>query len=392
MSTSVRFFHNGTGGVDGMAGAPSLSGTAGSLIAVLDACLVDGWGTGTVDGVTISAGIATVTRAGGHPFDVDCVAEIAGATAATGSINGAQKVLSVTGTTYTFATAATGPVTGTITHKVASLGWAKAFSGTNLAAYRSADVAGTRMYLRVDDTGTTSARVVGYESMSDVNTGAGPFPTSTQISGGGHWTKSSAPDSSNRDWVVVGDSRMFYVWVRNPASSASGANTMGFGDYQSLKAGDSFAAFLASGASNYAGSTTSADLSALQNPSGNFGMVQPRGVSGIGQSASLGRSSNQPAVFTSDGQVSGSTGMAFPNPSNNEVYVAPVTLFESLPLPCYRGVLPGAWFCPMGVGTGVFGSRQRLTGVTGLSGRVLRTLMSRSETPFFVDVTGPWAR
>jgi hypothetical protein len=393
--TTVGYFHNGTQGVGGMAGAPNLSGTAGSMIAVLDACLVDGWGSGTVDSVVISGGIATVTRAAGHPFDVDCVAELAGATTTGGTINGRQKVLSAPNpTTYTFATAlANQTATGTITHKVASLGWGKAFSGTNLAAYRSSDVAGTRMYLRVDDSGvgTGTARVVGYESMSDISTGTGPFPTNAQVPGGGFWARSSTNDAAVRDWVLVGDSRMFYLWVRNVAIGPA-TNTLGFGDYQSNKAGDALGAFLAASTSSYVGTTTSADLAALQDPSGNFSMVQPRGVSGLGSAQPIGRSSTQPMGFTSNQQVSGSTGMAFPNPANNEVYVAPITLYESSPLNCYRGVLPGAWFCPMTVGTGIFAARHRLTGVTGLSGRVLRTLVSRQETPFFVDVTGPWAR
>src|SRR5574337_1914064 len=59
-------------------------------------------------------------------------------------------------------------------------GWAKPYSGTNLAAYRAAT--GNRFYFRVDDSGTVEARISGYETMSDVNTGTGQFPTTAQIS------------------------------------------------------------------------------------------------------------------------------------------------------------------------------------------------------------------
>jgi hypothetical protein len=36
-------------------------------------------------------------------------------------------------------------------------------------------------------------RASGYESMSDVNTGTGPFPTAAQVAGGGYWEKSARP-------------------------------------------------------------------------------------------------------------------------------------------------------------------------------------------------------
>lgn len=65
----------------------------------------------------------------------------------------------------------------------AAVGWTKAFSGTNMAAYKQS-AGSNQLYLRVDDTNATDARVVGYETMSDVNTGTGPFPTATQQSGG----------------------------------------------------------------------------------------------------------------------------------------------------------------------------------------------------------------
>ena len=48
MNTSVKFFSST------MLNAPKLSATKGSMIAVLDACLVDGWNLTTVDSMTMS--------------------------------------------------------------------------------------------------------------------------------------------------------------------------------------------------------------------------------------------------------------------------------------------------------------------------------------------------
>ena len=70
----------------------------------------------------------------------------------------------------------------------AGAGWTKPYTGTNVAAFRQG--AGSNgMYLRIDDTsteaGNRNARIVGYETMSDVNTGAPQsFPTAAQRAGG----------------------------------------------------------------------------------------------------------------------------------------------------------------------------------------------------------------
>ena len=192
-NTTVKYYHSA------MSGVATLNGTAGSLISVLDACLVTGFNLKTADSLVVAGGIATLTiSAGIGAFEVDAVALVAGATPS--GLNGEKRVLSVTTNTITFA--ATGisdqTATGTITAKLAPAGWEKVYSGTNLAAYRSSDVSGTRMYMRVDDTGTTNARVVGYESMTDVNTGVMPFPTSLQQSGGYYWPKASAANGTAR--------------------------------------------------------------------------------------------------------------------------------------------------------------------------------------------------
>lgn len=236
--TAVKNFHSA------LTGAPTLSGTAGSLIAVLDACLVDGFGLKTADSVTVSGGKATINISSGHPYEADLIVLVAGATPA--GLNGLKRIESTTTTAATFdATGiADGAATGTITVKIAPAGWQKVYSGTNIAVYRSQDVTGTRMYLRVDDTGTTNARVVGYESMTDVNTGVKPFPLSVQISGGGYWPKSSAAGSTARAWTVIADSRSFWIHTQTSASTGLSGSVFGFDDFTSYKSGDPFACAL----------------------------------------------------------------------------------------------------------------------------------------------------
>ena len=167
-------------------GAPVLSGTAGALRTLLKACLVDGFGAGAVDTLTVSGGIATATYAGAHPFKAGHVAQYAGATPA--ALNGNKVILSATGSSVTFAAPGVpdGAATGTITSKAAPAGWQELFAGTlaNVIALKPSVPEATGCVLRIDDTPTSRARVVGYEAMTDINTGTGRFPTEAQFAGG----------------------------------------------------------------------------------------------------------------------------------------------------------------------------------------------------------------
>ena len=131
-----------------MSGAPVLSGTAGTLIAVLDACLVNGFGSVTLNSLVVQNNVATATVSGGHGFamivgvnnvspGVGPVVRIDGATPA--ALNGDWRLASVpNSTTFTFAAEGIPDqtATGTITAKRAPAGWAKAFGGANKAAYQ----------------------------------------------------------------------------------------------------------------------------------------------------------------------------------------------------------------------------------------------------------------
>jgi len=252
----MKFYHSAMGG------APSMTGTVGATIGVLDACLKDGFGLKSVTSLVVSGGVATATVGTGHPGVVNGPVLIAGSSIS--ALNGDQVVTSATSTTVSWATAAAdGTATGTITLKASPLGWTKPFSGTNLAAYKPSSVAATGCYLRVDDTAAQVTRVVGYETMTDIATGANPFPTAAQFSGGLYWPKSNTADSAARPWFLVGDDRIFYLYVA-PNNSLSGQGVMyGFGDFLSNKSGDAWncAIFGAESANvNFNGSLTPGDL------------------------------------------------------------------------------------------------------------------------------------
>ena len=233
-----------------MRGAPVINGnTPGCLIAALDAVLVTGWGAAAPTSVTVASGVATATFASATDWQQHAVIEVSGGTPS--AINGKARVATSVGNTLTWATsAADGTYTGSISIKYASAGWEKVFSdGTTKAVYRSTDVTSSRRYYRVDDSNNQKARVRGYGSMTDVDTGTEPFPTDAQISGGGYFIKSYyAANSVVIPYLIAANSKTMLVAIC--MGVAYGAVTMqsgvrGWGDPISLNpAGDIYSAFL----------------------------------------------------------------------------------------------------------------------------------------------------
>jgi len=396
LDTTVKIFHSG------MSGAPVLSGTAGAMIGVLDACLVNGWGTATVDSVVIASGSATVTRGAGHPFEADMVCEIAGASVTGGSLNGQRKVMSVVSATQYTIDAEGIPnqtATGTITHKVAPAGWAKAFSGTNLAAYRSSDVTGSRFYCRVDDTGARNARVRGYEAMTDINTGTGLFPTDAQVNGGVFWVKSNAADATPRRWVVFADAKFFYIAV-SQANSLTAINfslSAAFGDLAGRSGTDVYATVCFGADSSLEASTPGSQsnnyLPVLSSPVGHMALA--RAPSGLGGSVNGARQYFQfmsplGSAYESGAATNGN--IAFPNTSDGGLYLSPLVATSGTTtagVGQLRGRFPGAFCVPQFVGNSTFPHLNTIAGVTGYAGRRFSAINSASGVTFF-DVTGPW--
>lgn len=399
MSTTVKFFHSA------MPGAPTLNGTAGSLIAVLDACLVTGFNSKTAASVVVASGIATMTISlGVGAFEVDSIALVAGATPS--GLNGEKRVLSVTTNSITFA--ATGisdqTATGTITAKLAPAGWEKTYTGTNLAVYRSLDMTSTRSLLRVDDTGTTNARVVGYEAMTDVNTGTGPFPTGTQLSGGLYWPKASDTSSTARGWTVIADGKTFYLHTNTVTTNAgNGGSIVGFGDIAAFKSGDSYCCQLlgttSDVANNGAGSVETYNYN-YNNGQTAVGLFLPRSYTGLGAAVCCGKRPENYGI--ADGIVGGVAHVQWPNAADNALVLSRVVVSEypTTSLHTLRGNLRGLLAPMQNCGTS-FGWRDKIDGQGDYAGRKLLVVKGNSgpaesasgnASPgcVFFDVTGPW--
>lgn len=229
----------------------------------------------------------------------------------------------------------------------AAAGWTKPFTGTNKAAFKLG--AGTGFYLRVQDDGpgaggAAEARVTGYVTMSDVDTGTGPFPTAAQGLGGAiaalSFRKSSAADAAARSWIVVADSRTVYVFVLT-TDFANVYLAFAFGDIYSFKSDDAYNCIIIAGNAevNTASFLGDASLTISGTTAGHF---IARGHTQLGASVAIGKHT--------DGAKSGGNTYAigvipFTNPEDGGIYVAPFWVHDptTAPVNGVRGRLRGLW-------------------------------------------------
>lgn len=387
---------------ENMPGAPALNGTAGTLISVLDALLVTGFGLRTATSVTVAGGVATVTLASNalNANLLHSVILVDGVAAPMADLNGEQRVTAASTTTLQFATAvADGTATGTITVKSAPAGWEKLYSGTNKAVYRSTHVQSAKHCLRVDDTGTMSARVIGYETMTDVDTGVGPFPTAAQMSGGGYWWKSIDATATARGYFFAADPRMLLAAPRaSGVGAALSANVRGFGDPIALApSGDAWATVLSyAGSNNSSGFEYGAFSGATAASATIGGAAFPRAFSGLG-AAVLCRPVNEAGEPY---QISGrhAAGLG-PGPSSidGQIKLARAMMAEQTVYSAPRCVVPGVLCAPQLIADGTFLPNAVIDGAGALAGRKLLSVVTSGAASAssnmgvaFIDITGPW--
>ena len=377
-----------------MRGAPVLNGQAGTLIGVLDAFLITGFGTVTALSVTVAGGIATATVQAGNSFNKGCIVWVDGATPAV--LNGEQRVLTASSTSITFATTAPdGPATGTITIKVAPVGqWEKKFSGTNKAVYRSTDAAGSGFCLRVDDTGTTTARVVGYETMSDVDTGVGPFPTAAQVAGGGYVHKSASANATSVKYTLFADSRMIY-WCASPGTSIStspdyeSANVRGFGDPIALApGGDAWAAIMSTDPLSFGSQGALSGGPTLYSA-----LAMARSFGGIGGSV-LGYARPYTGAINIESGLDMSVFGSGPSGVDGSLRMSKMFVLQgSVTTGHPRADLPGIWYLPYNNARDFLSPGDVVQGVDGRDLYAVSTgggLNSTYRGIVLIDITGPW--
>lgn len=412
ISTPVRFFDST------MPNAPQLSGTAGTLRAILDACLVDGFDVKTVNDITISGDVATVNISSGHVFTPLDVIRIEGATPA--ALNNDWRVVSANGSQLTFDVSGTGltngTATGTITAKRAPAGWSKAFADGNTVVYRTAGTLPDRMDVRIDDAGTTSARIKCYIEATGLSSGVGEFPTEADRPGGLHLCKSIAASAAVRYWAIFADDKFCYFFSDIAGLGAASCAGAAFGLGAPLLPGGQATPFLeasriaAISANSYdAFAFPAVYVASSQTASAHYTNYVATYV-GLGIDGTNG---SYPA-FKSNLGASPLVGMlvdsyttlfSFPDPVTNALLCTPTYILTwtkaTLQSPVLRAKLPG-FFAPLhpvplpDLGT--------VTGVVGVASGTLKAKTMRSlgisntgavSSSSFVcqalfDVIGPW--
>ena len=228
----------------------------------------------------------------------------------------------------------------------AAAGWTNPFNGTNLAVFRSAATSNQR-YLQVkDDEGSSAysyriARLRGFEDMTDVSTGTGPFPTVAQQANS--IGCSYGRTTFMNDWVLIATDKIFH-FVCNKGAVAIPDNygaMISFGDIKSFTSGDIYSTILRadsdSGASPYAGYVVSSLISTTPSDY----VYMPRKFDGTGTSIRC--------TFVTSGSLnnSGSFGygaVPYPNGPDNGLLMSELAVAYNASAPIYiRGMVPGLY-------------------------------------------------
>lgn len=377
--TSVKWFHSE------MADAPVLSGTAGSLINLLDACLLDGFSSRVADSLVVADGVATVTLSAGNPYEKHAVIEISGALPA--ELNRQWRIASATPTALTFVVddvVAAGSATGTIMVKRASAGWVKPFSDTNRAVYQSPDLESTQLYLYLDDTDPRYTRVRGYENVTDIDTREGPFPTLAQLAlTNMTWAKSNQANATTRRWVVIADGSFMWVMPAFNASYSAVRTPHNFGDMIPTHAADAYHCMVT------AHTTASPSNPGAAHPGTLMATVAPPYVARAANQAG----SAVPIFSPLSGAFGYLPNYAPTKDSNTQALIGGEIVLQSGTATTseIRGVLPGV--------KKVFQSDLGMSDleIVDASGKVfmcvtvaLGTLNQTAGVPAIFDITGPW--
>lgn len=424
MAHPVKFFTNL------MQGAPQLTNDWGALTTMLDACLVNGFNLKSVTSITREGDLATVNISTGHQYQVNQVLLMDGATQP--EYNGEVRVLSVTSNSYTYAVTGTPatPATGTITAKAAPLGFEIAFTGTNKRAYRSKNPMSNRPYLRVDNSQdplynaayAKKGKVTMAEGMSGIDTFVGaraPFdpanPTKNEeatgsgasvVDGWYKWyyakheqnsTNASnadqvSPAALNRQWILVGDDRGFYLFTQ--WNGVFGRAGYCFTDFESYRAGDGFNTLLVASDLYMAANSASsdgwvADLASRINRSLDFtGKVLMKDHIQVGGTVRAGFTS----LNTNNGQsISGyNTGIPWPNGPDYSLLLHPTYLRQENSH--LRGKMPGMMWV---LNDQPLLDQAVVDGVAGYAGRKFLIVnsgygISGDVSRLAFDITGPW--
>ena len=359
--TDVKYFSNS------WAGAPQLFGQTGSLVSVLDACLVNGFGETTVQSVIVASGVGTVQSTLHRMRMIDgetgCVGVFTG-----GNLSGVEfRVQSITNeNVFTFNTDLGDGVYTATTVKIAPLGWQKVHGDSQRACYRRTDPGSTAMTLQVDDNqDNTWAALYVHEGVQPTIS-YWSLPTSPVT----YCYKSNVANTDPRSWRLIGDSKTFYL-LGDASNNNAYSHGFSFGDICPGMLTDKFGCMIIAGSTS-----TNSNFSGYVNGDVTGAWIS-RAVSQMGASIPLGRYSHRRFFVVGNG------GIINPNPVDGLIHLWQVEAWDMGAVQQYRGVMRGL-YCP--IHYFLHESTFR-----GKDGRKYISLNGYSSARMVFDLEGPWA-
>lgn len=273
------------------AGAPTLNNANGSLIALLRAVLIDGFGVKAITSISVASGVATVTCPA-HAFSSAYGKWLKVTGASAPALDGVKQQTIVDANTFTYPApgVADGNYTATDARR-APLGWTEEYNdgGANTKAiYKRTAPEALAPMLRVDDSvGASMVRTLAVEVATGIDAITGLAPTEAQVSGGLPWQKGANTAAAKR-WAFVGDDRGFYLSTELNATQQA---LYYFGDGIGYYAGDAYFTLIAGQVGATFSATPTLGLDGISSydtvPSGSTAVYASRGQSVSATSSEL---------------------------------------------------------------------------------------------------------
>lgn len=356
-----------------MAGAPTPGQLTleGSVIAILDACLVNGFNAVGLASLNQTGGVATAHTLSNHNFSVNDWIDQSGAVQA--AYNGRFQILAKTANTYQFnvPSGTTATATGTITAKHPAAGWTKPFSGDNAGVYKTKAGSSLGIAFQINDnmphedpyganvfTMRQIFEPVGYP---DSGTQLGEAVEQAKvIRGGVADSVGGVPYTTAHGWVLVADHKTCYLIFCGNVPDLIGYQPsmhwtmVAFGEFKSFNSSDAYSSFMSRGlaASTVAAVGTPGVISttpnvagtsypffqcnALCNDDGSMGATILRNYAGIAASVKAWPMFAGHVIHSGTSTLDNNRGYAMdpaewtvPDPVNNSVPLTPVFIVES---------------------------------------------------------------
>lgn len=285
-----------------------------------------------------------------------------------------------------------------LTAKIAA-GWVEPFTGTNKAVFRPGAAASSRQFYRVghaaEDGDASICRIQGFDAMSSVDAGTGPFPLSAPC----YPRVSDTSSGTARAWIVAADDRTCIFFVRN-GNGVNGSRWLMtyFGEIFSFVPDDPYSGGVFGPWDGY-GDTDTVTLKKGNTAWNNVGVGNvslARNYNGAPGAVLAGLSVFAPMVVPQSSQygVAVRGRVATANPADGKAWLGEILVVTSAVSNCIRGRLRGLTH-PL-VALDAFADGDTITDHTGKAHVYLRTRTrdwSDSATEFtshlFLETTPP---